>query len=277
MSSPEFHRVPWLHRNSGGLGGFALLETDIEAAHQVGQVLLEQFGTPQEIKSKGLRDIVTRADLAAQARAVEVIRSQYPDHDILSEESGQVPGGASDYCWIVDPLDGTTNYSRGNPCFSVSIALSHRQEVILGVVYDPLGGQLFRAQRGDNAYLNDRRIHVSAIERLIDAIVGLDWAHKQEMRSRITRWAAEVAPKVGTLRSIGSAALGLCSVAAGWSDAYFNLSLKPWDVAAASVIIQEAGGTVSDLAGLPWHLQSAGCLASNGLIHRAILNLLTET
>ena len=254
-----------------------MLETAIEAARQVGQVLLEQFGTHQEIKSKGLRDIVTGADLAAQSRAIEVIRSQYPDHDILSEELGQVPAGASDYCWIVDPLDGTTNYSRGYPCFSVSIALSYRGEAILGVVYDPLRDQLFQAQRGLGAYLNDDRIHISGVERLIDALVGFDWARKQDLRSQTAQAVAEIAPEIGSLRSMGSAALGLCSVAAGWLEAYFHLSLKPWDVAAASVIIQEAGGTISDLAGRPWQLRSKDCLASNCLIHQAMLNLLTET
>jgi len=254
-----------------------VLETAIEAARQVGRVLLEQFGTPQEIKSKGLRDIVTEADLAAQAKAIGVIRYRYPDHDIWAEESGQTPGGASDYCWIVDPLDGTTNYSRGLPCFSVSIALSYQGEAMLGVVYDPLRDQLFRGQRGQGAYLNDDGIQVSTAERLMDTVIGFDWAHEQELRCQVAQLVAEVAPEVGTLRSVGSAALGLCSVAAGWTDAYFHLSLKPWDVAAAGVIIQEAGGVVSDLAGLPWLPKPGGCLASNGLIHQAMLNLLTGT
>lgn len=254
-----------------------MLETAIEAARQVGQVLLGEFGKPQEIKSKGLRDIVTGADLAAQARAVEVIRSRYPDHDIWGEESGQTPGGVSDYCWIVDPLDGTTNYSRGYPCFSVSIGLSYREEVILGVVYDPLHDQLFQAQRGQGAYLNNDRIHVRAVERLIDAVVGLDWPRKQDLRCQMAQLVAEVAPRVGTLRTTGSTALGLCSVAAGWIDAYFNFALQPWDAAAASLIIQEAGGTISDLDGLSWHLHSVGCLASNSLIHEVMLNVLTRT
>jgi myo-inositol-1(or 4)-monophosphatase len=253
-----------------------LLETAIQAARQVGQILLERFGKSQEIRIKGLRDIVTEADLAAQAKAVEVIRSRYPAHDIWAEEVGQTPDGASDYCWIVDPLDGTTNYSRGFPCFSVSIGLSYRGEVILGAVYDPLRDQLFRAQRGQGAYLNDERIHVGSAERLIDAVVGLDWAHPQEVRFQVAQLVATVAPEVMTLRSTGSAALSLCSVAAGWTDAYFNLSLEPWDVAAASVIIREAGGIVSDLAGLPWHPNPGGCLASNSLIHQAILTLLTR-
>jgi myo-inositol-1(or 4)-monophosphatase len=254
-----------------------VLEIAIEAAHQAGQILLEDFGGSKEIRFKGLRDIVTEADLAAQARAIEVIRSRYPDHDILGEESGQMPGGVSDYCWIVDPLDGTTNYSRGYPCFSVSIALSYRGEVVLGVVYDPLRDQLFRTQRGQSAYLNDEIIRVSAVDRLIDALVGLDWARKQDLRSKMGRLVAEVAPEVGTLRNTGSAALGLCSVAAGWTDAYFHLSLKPWDTAAASVIIQEAGGAVSDIAGLPWQPNSENCLASNSLIHKAMLTLLTRS
>jgi len=254
-----------------------VLETAIEAARQVGQILLEKFGKSHEIRNKGLRDIVTETDLAAQAKAIETIRSQYPDHDIWAEEVSQTPDGASDYCWIVDPLDGTTNYARGVPCFSVSIALSHWGEVIVGVVYDPLRDQLFRAQRGQGAYLNDDRIQVSAAERLMDAVIGLDWARGQELRCQVAQLVAEVAPEVRTLRSTGSAALGLCSVAAGWADAYFHLSLEPWDVAAASVIIQEAGGAISDLAGLPWRPSSGGCLASNGLIHKAMLNLLTET
>lgn len=254
-----------------------MLETAIEAARQVGQILLEEFGESHEIRNKGLRDIVTETDLAAQAKAIEIIRSQYPDHDIWAEEVSQTPDGASDYCWIIDPLDGTTNYSRGLPCFSVSIALSHRGELILGAVYDPLRDQLFRAQRGQGAYLNDDRIQVSAAERLMDAVVGLDWAREQELRSQMAQLVAEIAPRVWTLRNTGSAALGLCSVAAGWTDAYFHLSLKPWDVAAGSVIIQEAGGAISNLAGLPWRPSSGDCLASNGLIHETMLNLLTET
>lgn len=254
-----------------------MLETAIEAARQVGQILLEEFGKSQEITIKGLRDIVTEADLAAQAQAIEIIRARHPDHDIWAEEVGQTPGGASDYCWIVDPLDGTTNYSRGFPCFSVSIALSHQGELIVGVVYDPLRDQLFRAQRGQGAYLNDDRIHVGSTQRLIDAVISLDWAHEQGLRCQMAQLVAKIAPGVRTLRSTGSAALGLCSVAAGWTDVYFHLSLKPWDVAAASAIIQEAGGAVSDLAGLTWHPDSGGCLASNGLIHQAMLNLLTET
>ena len=253
-----------------------MLEIAVEAARQVGQILLEEFGRPKEISFKGLRDIVTETDLAAQAQAIEIIRSRYPDHDIWAEEASQTPDGASDYCWIVDPLDGTTNYSRGLPCFSVSIALSHRGELILGVVYDPLRDQMFQAQRGQGAYLNDDRIQVSAAKRLMDTVVGLDWAHEQELRCRTAQLVAEVAPKVRTLRNTGSAALGLCSVAAGWTDAYFHLSLKPWDVAAASVMIQEAGGAISDLAGLPWRLGAGGCLASNSLIHQTMLTLLTE-
>ncbi len=253
-----------------------MLETAIEAAREVGQILLERFGKSQEIRTKGFRDIVTEADLAAQARAVEVIRSRYPKHDIWAEEVSQTPDGASDYCWIVDPLDGTTNYSRGYPCFSVSIGLSYREKVILGVVYDPLRDQLFRARRGQSAYLNDAEIHVGSAERLIDAVVGLDWAHEQDVRCRVAQAVAEIAPEVRTLRNTGSAALGLCSVAAGWTDAYFHLSLEPWDVAAASVIIQEAGGVISDLVGQPWQINAGACLASNGLIQEPILTLLAR-
>jgi myo-inositol-1(or 4)-monophosphatase len=254
-----------------------VLETASEAARQVGQILLEELRKPQKIRFKGLRNIVTKTDLAAQAQAIEIIRSRYPDHDIWAEEVNQTPDGASDYCWIIDPLDGTTNYSRGFPCFSISIGLSHRGKLILGVVYDPLRAQLFRAQRGQGAYLNDERIQVSAAARLMDAVIGLDWAHEQELRCQVAQLVAQVAPEVSTLRSMGSAALGLCSVAAGWTDAYFHLSLKPWDVAAASVIIHEAGGAISDLTGQPWRPGSENCLASNGLIHETMLSLMKQS
>jgi len=257
-----------------------MLEVAIEAARRAGRILLDNFERPQEIRFKGPRDIVAEADLLAQAAILEVIRAHYPDHDILAEESaGCSPSAAAEgrtYTWLVDPLDGTTNYCRHYPSFSISIALSYRGEVILGVVYDPLRDQMFTAQRGQGAYLNDRRLRVSPVGVLAYTLVGFDWARRPKDRLEVARLTSRMAPEIGTMRTSGSAALGLCYVAAGWIDAYLHLSLKPWDAAAGSLIVQEAGGKVTDLAGHPWHLDSPRCLASNGLIHEEMLSIIGQ-
>lgn len=259
-----------------------MLKVAIEAARRAGQILLDNFGKPQEIRFKGPRDIVAEADLLAQAAILEVIRARYPDHDILAEESAgtglsrRAAAEGRPYTWLVDPLDGTTNYCRHYPCFSVSIALSHRGDAILGVVYDPLHDQMFKAQRGRGAYLNDQRLHVSPVGVLVHTLVGFDWARRQEERLEVARLVAGMAPRIGTMRTSGSAALGLCYVAAGWIDAYLHLSLKPWDAAAGGLIVQEAGGRVTDLAGHSWRLDSPRCLASNGLIHDEMLNIVSQ-
>ena len=257
-----------------------MLKIAIEAARRAGQILSDNFGKPHEIRFKGPRDIVTEADLLAQNAILEAIRAHYPDHGILAEESAKLGSQAAvegrPYTWLVDPLDGTTNYCRHYPSFSVSIALSHRGEVILGVVYNPLRDQMFTAQRGQGARLNGQRLHVSPVRVLAHTLVGFDWARRPEDRLEVARLVAGIAPEIGTMRTSGSAALGLCYVAAGWIDAYLHLSLKPWDAAAGSLIVQEAGGRVTDLAGHPWRLDSPRCLASNGLIHDEMLSIVSQ-
>ncbi len=252
-----------------------LMKTALEAARGAGQVLVDSMGLPRQTKSKGLRDIVTDADLSANKFIIETIRRRFPDHDILTEEGSQeaIDQFRSDYRWIIDPLDGTSNYAHRYPCFSVSVALTYRDELLLGVVYDPLRHHLFRAMAGEGAYLNDERLHVSSTERLIEATVGLDWAHGQALREETARLAMAIAPGVLTLRTLGSAALSLGYVAAGWSDAYFHLNLNAWDMAAGALIVQEAGGRISDLDGGEWHLYRPPCLASNGLLHRAVVDV----
>ena len=251
-----------------------MIDIAIEAAREAAYILMEKLNEPREIRVKGDRDIVTDADLAAQKAILQIIKAHYPDHDILSEELAHKPEGHSDYCWIIDPLDGTTNYSRRYPSFSVSIAVSFKGEVILGVVYDPFRDQLFRAQRGEGAHLNGERIRVSGRESCSEALIGLDWARRPKERAEVVRLVEAIAPLVRTLRTPGSAILGLCYVASGWLDGYLNITLKPWDGAASSLIIREAGGKVTDLAGRPWHLDSPQCLASNGLIHQELLRML---
>ena len=256
-----------------------MLQTAILAAREAGSILADNLRKPRRTKVKGLRDIVTDADVKAQQAIIEIIQARFPKHHVLSEESDlgskdQTAVKACPYTWIVDPLDGTTNYSRRFPCFCTSIALSHQGEVILGVVYDPLRDDLFQAERGKGAYLNSESLRVSQVESLADALVGLDWARAQAEREVIAQWVARMALQVRTLRTLGAAALGLCYVAAGWLDVYFHSSLKAWDAAAGALIVQEAGGVASDFTGHPWQIGSRRCLASNGLLHDEIQSIL---
>ena len=257
-----------------------MLQTAILAAREAGSILADNLRKPRRTKVKGLRDIVTEADLMAQRAIIEIIQARFPNHDILAEESdpdskgraavsriGCQPVPGRPYTWIVDPLDGTTNYSRRLPCFCTSIALSYHGEVIMGVVYDPLRDDLFRAERGKGAYLNGENLRVSQVESLADALVGLDWARAQAEREVIAQLVARMALQVRTLRTLGAAALGLCYVAAGWLDVYFHFSLRAWDAAAGALIVREAGGSASDFTGHPWLIGSRRCLASNGLLH----------
>jgi myo-inositol-1(or 4)-monophosphatase len=284
--------------------GCSMLQTAIQAAREAGSILADNLRKPRRTKVKGLRDIVTDADLMAQRAIIEIIQARFPNHDILSEESdpgskGQAAvkgrfdefttGGfdkptAGDgqrspdrarrpYTWIVDPLDGTTNYSRRLPCFCTSIALSHHGEVILGVVYDPLRDDLFQAERGKGAYLNGESLRVSQVGSLADALVGFDWARAQAEREVIAQLVVRMALPVRTLRNLGAAALGLCYVAAGRLDAYFHFSLRAWDAAAGTLIVQEAGGIASDFTGHPWRIGSRRCLASNGLLQDEMLTI----
>jgi myo-inositol-1(or 4)-monophosphatase len=267
-----------------------MLQTAILAAREAGSILLENLKKPRRTKVKGPRDIVTDADVKAQRAIIEIIQSRFPNHDILSEESdlgskGQaaVKGGfdklttGRPYTWIVDPLDGTTNYSRRLPCFCTSIALSHQGEIILGVVYDPLRDDLFQAERGKGADLNGESLRVSQLESLADALIGSDWARAQAEREVVAQFLARMALQVRTLRTLGAAALGLCYVATGWLDVYFHFSLMPWDAAAGALIVQEAGGAATDFTGQPWQIHSRRCLASNGLLHDKMLSILEDS
>ncbi len=250
-----------------------MLQTAIQAAQEAGRILVQRLPDERQISVKGLRDIVTDSDLAAEKAIVQAIRARFPDHALLTEEGGESAGKAP-YVWVVDPLDGTTNYSRRMPIFSVSIGLLHQGQLALGVVYDPLREHLFVAQRGHGATLNGQPLRVNSIDRLDFAVVALDWAHARDERREILAHLGRIAPACGTLRGLGSAALGLCYVAAGWVEAYFHVGIKPWDLAAGLLLIQEAGGRVTDLEGAPWQPWGPRVLVSNGRVHDALLELI---
>jgi myo-inositol-1(or 4)-monophosphatase len=260
-----------------------MLEIAIRAAREAGQILAEKYNRPHEILLKGLRDIITEADLAAEAAVLGILRQSCPNARLVSEETHNTwQQDDSIPTWYVDPLDGTTNYARGLPMFSVSIAMAQGNRVQCGAVYDPLLDQLFYAERGQGAYLShrqlgsDQRLWVSARSRLIDGLAMLDWPRDEIPRKAIARALLRLAPQVDAVRSRGSAALGFAGVAAGWADIYFQFTLKPWDVAAGVLLIEEAGGMVTDPRGRPYSLQQPAWLATNGLLHEAALGVLAQ-
>jgi len=250
-----------------------LLDTAIEAARAAGQEIIRRWPQERDVRSKGFRDIVTDADLAAQEALIAIIRARFPQHGILSEE-GLAPTNNADTVWVLDPLDGTTNYARRLPSFSVSVAVARSDALIVGVVYDPLRDYIFCAERGAGATWNGQRLHVSQVDDLGQAVAGVDFAREPAIRSSQMATMVVCSERIRTFRSFGSAALGLCFVAAGWLDAYFHLSLAPWDVAAGALMVTEAGGAITSTEGKPWSYTQPRCLATNGKLHSEFLELM---
>jgi len=251
-----------------------MIDIAIRAARAAGAELAARYRRPHRITVKGLRDIATDADAAAERAALGVIRAECPEGLIMSEESH------SDWVedpnrpvWYVDPLDGTTNFARGLPMFSVSVGVAQGGRVTCGAVYDPLLDHLFCVEHGKGAFLNGQRLEVSDVGDLMGCIVTLDWPRRQPERQMSADFLARLASRVDAVRSRGSAALGLCYVAAGWADVYFQYTLSAWDVAVGALAVEEAGGRVTDLRGRPYHLGKPDWLATNGLLHDAVLRL----
>jgi myo-inositol-1(or 4)-monophosphatase len=253
-----------------------LLECAVTTAVTAGQFIREQWQQPRQLRSKGFRDIVTDADVSAQKMITSGILGRFPDHGFLTEEDDSTLPTQGPIRWVIDPIDGTTNYSRQLPEFSISIAaVDQEQSILVGVVYDPMRNELFRAARGQGALVNDRPIRVSEVAVLPDVLFALDWSRDETLRHFILTRLAAIAPQVFTIRAIGTAALAQAWIAAGRIDGYLNFSLSAWDVAAGSLLIQEAGGQVSDSWGRPlqWQDTSHGLLATNGRIHPAMLEV----
>jgi len=247
-----------------------LLETALEAARAAGQEIVKRLPHERDVHSKGFRDIVTDADLAAQETLASIIHSRFPRHGIWSEE-GLKPGSDAEIIWVLDPLDGTTNYAHRYPCFAVSIGVVRGNEPVVGVVYDPQRDQIFCAERGAGAAMNGERLRVSQTDQLIYTLVALDYAREPDLRAEQMVAMTNCSKHIHTFRSLGSAALSLCYVGAGWLDAYFHWTLYPWDVAAGSLILLEAGGAITDVDGSPWNYTIPRCLATNSILHSAFV------
>jgi myo-inositol-1(or 4)-monophosphatase len=249
-----------------------------EIARDAGNLLVQRLGAAK-ITTKGDINLVTEADIAAENLIIERIRSYYPQHGILAEESGEailVGGKRSDWKWIIDPLDGTTNYAHGYPCFCVSIALEHKGELEIGVVYDPMRDEMFAAERARGATMNDRQIRVSSIEQLNSAMVCTGFPYDVRERADFARDFAKFTMAAQAVRRDGSAALDLAYVACGRFDGFWEDGLNPWDIAAGVLLITEARGRITNFEDEPLDIYTEQVLATNGLIHDAMLQVLTK-
>ncbi|MGH9773733.1 MAG: inositol monophosphatase family protein [Candidatus Acidiferrales bacterium] len=244
------------------------LEVATEAAREAGAILMAGHGRPKKISYKGEVDLVTEADKRSEAAIVARLQRNFPQHAIVAEEgSGGEAAAGGRYVWYVDPLDGTTNFAHGYPCFAVSIALHEAGEALAGVVFDPVRDELFSAMRGEGAYLNNKRIRVSVVERLSTALLATGFpSHKRSENPNIHFYWNFTLRSHGVRRD-GSAALDLCYVACGRFDGFWEFGLKSWDTAAGMLLVREAGGMVTDIAGRPYHPGDKDILASNGKIH----------
>lgn len=295
-----------------------LLNTARETAVLAGKLAREKWDQPLEVRAKGFRDLVTDADLAAQKLITNTIGGRFPDHGFQTEEVDATLPATGPVVWIIDPIDGTNNYSRQNPIFCVSIAaavpvdselpVSSKEwavnsgsfedsgravgsrgadlvggyQVLAGAVYAPMQDELFSAAAGQGATLDNRRgqqpLRVSAVDHLIEAVIALDWSHNRRMRQSSLDAIQTFGHQVHSIRAMGSAALAMTWLAAGRLDGYLNYNLQPWDVAAAGLILEEAGGALSDSLGHPLGqaISVGSCVATNGRIHQAFLRLLAS-
>jgi myo-inositol-1(or 4)-monophosphatase len=245
-----------------------------EIAREAGALLMTHFRRV-EIEYKGDVDLVTEADRQSEALITSSIRQRWPQHGIIAEE-GTRRDSAGDYRWYIDPLDGTTNFAHTFPVFCVSMGLEHKGEMVAGVLYDPTRDEMFSAEKGGGAFLNDRQIHVSKFAKLSESLLATGFpSHKRHKNPNIYFYHQLTLRSHG-LRRAGSAALDLASVACGRVDGFWEFNLNPWDTAAGVVLVREAGGIVTRFDGTPFNIDSRETLASNGLIHQQLMHEFAE-
>jgi myo-inositol-1(or 4)-monophosphatase len=255
-----------------------LLNFAVQMARDAGRILIDRQGRSLQVSSKGDINLVTEADLAAEEFIIERIRSYYPRHAILAEESGASngaeTGAAGEWKWIIDPLDGTTNYAHGYPCFCVSIAVERAGKIEIGVVYDPGRNEMFAAERGQGATLNERAIRVSDVDDLNSAMLCTGFSYDVRERPDFARHFTSFTMRAQAVRRDGSAAIDLAYVACGRFDGFWEDGLNPWDTAAGLLLIEEAGGQVTDYKGAALNIYTPEVLASNSLVHEAMMGVL---
>jgi myo-inositol-1(or 4)-monophosphatase len=257
-----------------------MLTTAIEAAKEAGKFLKYSVGRVRNIQVKQgeERNLVSEIDKSSEAKIIAIIKRKYPSHAILAEESGASPDSSgSDYKWVIDPLDGTTNFLHGVPIFCVTIGIEYKGEIVAGVVYDPNLDELFTAEKGSGAFLNGKRLKVTSTSQLIHSLLvtGFPYDIAQNPDNAIGHFVNFLVEGQG-IRRLGSAALDLAYVAAGRFDGFWEVNLNPWDMAAGVLFVREAGGKVTDFAGGESTIYKKHVLATNGAIHDAMLNVLAR-
>ncbi len=252
---------------------FAVLQECLKTAGAIAKKRLGKVS--YQLKARA--NLVTQADVACQKAILKIIQKNFPQHDFLAEENGLKNTG-SPWKWVIDPIDGTTNFAHTMPHFSVSIALAYKNEIVLGGVYDVCKDELFLARKGKGATLNGKKIHVSRVNKLENALLvtGFPYVRQNRMKELLTRFKNFIL-SCHDIRRLGSAALDMCWVAAGRFDGYWEDCLNPWDISAGKLILEEAGGKVTDFSGKKWtRLERFGqqTLATNGLIHREMFDII---
>jgi len=252
------------------------LDLAIETALKTGKYLKKQFALPKLIKHKGEIDIVTNCDLKAEEIIIKSIKKAFPSHQFLAEETANTnKKPIAGYRWIIDPIDGTTNFAHGYPMFSVSIALEFNAEIIMGTAYNPLSNELFYAEKGKGAYLNDNKIHVSKTKLLSNSLLSTGFPYDiWKNPEKILEFNNIFQQKAQGIRRDGSAVIDLCYTACGKFDGFWEARLKPWDTASGVLILKEAGGKITDFKGNKYSIFSDSILATNGCIHAQMLEVL---
>ncbi len=246
-----------------------------ESAREAGKILRDNLGKIKEVEYKAKNSLVTEVDRLSESLIIKIIKSSFPSHGILAEERGR-SRSASDYVWIIDPLDGTTNYAHTYPVFSISIALEVEGIIRLGVVYDPTREELFSAELGKGAYMNGERIGVSRAKAVEESLLCTGFTHENEwMVDENLRHFENFIRRSQAVRRDGSAALNLCYVSCGRFDGFWELGLHPWDTAAGALILRESGGKVTDFSGGEFDIYGKETLATNGLIHNEMINVIS--
>jgi myo-inositol-1(or 4)-monophosphatase len=255
-----------------------MLNIAVRAARRAGSIMNRASLGGLEVRAKRANDFVTQVDRAAEDAIIEIVRKAYPEHGFLAEESGETRGSSkagAEYVWVIDPLDGTTNFIHGFPQYCVSIGVQHRGALTHAVVYDPLKNELFTASQGRGAYLNDRRMRVSKCTRLEEALVGTGFPFKELSRLDLyTKQLIGIMKNSSGVRRAGAAALDLAYVACGRLDAFWEMGLSAWDMAAGALLVQESGGLVGDLEGGQAFLQSGDIAAGTPKVFPALLEAL---
>jgi myo-inositol-1(or 4)-monophosphatase len=251
------------------------LEVAVEVAQEAGKILREEMERPPTISHKSEFDLVTQADRRSEALIVGKLQKYFPDHSVAAEE-GTGKDTSSEYRWHVDPLDGTTNFAHAYPCFCVSIALARKNELLLGVVFNPIYNELFTAARGEGAFFNGKRIHCSKVSALKNSLLCTGFPNHNRQANPNIHFYWDFTLRSHGVRRDGSAALDLASVAMGRFDSFWEFGLNPWDTAAGVILVEEAGGKITDMQGQPYTLGGVSILASNGLIHDEMVRVAAE-